>query len=73
VDELVTRKRQGAEKMALSPNELALHERHLDRLEIELREAHERSKLPEQARTADALEDFVIRLRLARATTLDEG
>jgi uncharacterized protein len=66
VSELVARKREGAEKMALAVGELALHEAHLDRLELELREAHERSSLPDEPRTVAALEDFVLRLRLER-------
>lgn len=64
VDELVQRKREGAEKMQLSDADVALHERHLDRLESELNAAHDRSQLPDEPTTVDALNDFVVRLRL---------
>lgn len=65
IEELVRRKQQGAELLPLHPAELAEHERHLDRLEQALDEAHASSKLPEEPTTAAALEDLVIRLRLA--------
>ena len=68
VEELVARKRQGAEKMALDDAELALHDRHLDQLEAALADAHATSELPEEPTTATALEDFVVRLRLAANT-----
>lgn len=64
IDELVIRKREGAEKMLLDERDLATHGSLLDRLEAELDEAQGASKLPEAATTAAALEDFVIRLRL---------
>jgi predicted nucleotidyltransferase len=66
VDELVARKREGAEKMLLDERDLAAHARLLDRLEAKLDEAHAVSRLPEAATTAAALEDLVIRLRLTR-------
>lgn len=65
VTELVERKRHGAEKMALDATELAQHDRYLDQLETELVEAHATSRLPEVPTTVDALEDLVVRLRLA--------
>jgi uncharacterized protein len=70
IDELVERKRAGAEKMALGADELALHDRHLDRLEAELTEAFEASRLPLEAsaETVAALQDLVLRLRLATAS-----
>ncbi|MFZ5892696.1 MAG: DNA polymerase beta superfamily protein [Myxococcota bacterium] len=64
VEELVQRKREGAEKMALSQQELAAHESVLDRLEADLDEAHACSQLPELPRTQQELEAFVISLRL---------
>ncbi len=64
IDELVARKRTGAEKMLLDERDLAAHAPLLDRLDAELREAHEASQLPEEARTAADLDDFVVRLRL---------
>jgi uncharacterized protein len=65
IDELVQRKRAGAEKMPLDERDLAAHLPLLDRLEHALAEAHEKSRLPEQAQSAGALDDFVVRLRLA--------
>lgn len=65
VDELVARKRSGAEKMLLAERDLASHGSLLDQLEARLADAHDKSRLPEVATTSAALEDFVIRLRLA--------
>jgi predicted nucleotidyltransferase len=67
VDELVDRKRRGAEKMALLPEELETHDRVLDELELELERAHEQSRLPEEPTSRAALDDFVVRVRLASA------
>lgn len=64
---LMERKRAGAEAMALAGGEIAEHEKRLDALEEELCAAHERSSLPEVPTTAAALEDLVVRLRLAEA------
>lgn len=64
VDELMARKRAGAEKMLLDERELAEHGRLLDSLEAELHAAHEASHLPEEPITAAALDDFVVELRL---------
>jgi hypothetical protein len=66
VDELIARKRHGAEKMALDATELAAHDARLGALETTLLEAHAASHLPEEPTTRAALEDFVIRLRLGR-------
>jgi hypothetical protein len=65
IDELVARKRAGAEKMALDAHELAHHEELLDGLEAELRAAHAASQLPEEPTTTAALDDLVVRVRLA--------
>jgi predicted nucleotidyltransferase len=67
IDELVARKRQGAEAMRLAPAELALHERALDALEASLLAAHAASALPEAPTTVAALDDFVVRIRLAES------
>lgn len=64
VDELVKRKREGAEKMKLDPAEIALHDGFLDQLEQQLGAAHEASVLPDEPTTLAALDDFVVRLRL---------
>jgi predicted nucleotidyltransferase len=64
IDELVARKRHGAEKMLLDESDLAAHAVLLDHLEAKLEEAHAASRLPEEATSAAGLEDLVIRLRL---------
>ena len=68
IDELVRRKREGAEKMALAAAELEAHDRELDRLEATLVEAHEASRLPAGPPAAAALDDLVVRLRLEHPT-----
>ena len=67
VDELVARKRHGAETMRLDERELAAHANVLDRLEASLQEAHDASALPNEPTTVSALEDFVVRIRLEAA------
>jgi hypothetical protein len=67
IDELVARKRGGAEKMRLEERELAAHETLLDRLGAKLEAAFEASELPDEPRSAAALDEFVVRLRLAGA------
>lgn len=67
IDELVARKRAGAEKMQLDDRDLVDHAGLLDRLEIELQEAHDKSQLPDEPTAAPALEKFVVRLRLDAA------
>jgi predicted nucleotidyltransferase len=64
---LMERKRAGAEAMALAGGEIAEHENRLDTLEEELFTTHEKSSLPEVPTTAAALEDLVVRQRLAGA------
>jgi hypothetical protein len=64
VEELVQRKQEGAEKTPLLASEISTHDKHLDDLEQELERAYERSALPLEPTTSEALEDFVIRLRL---------
>ena len=67
IDELIDRKRQGAEKMLLDARDLEHHRALLDRLDVELMEAHERSRLPEEPSSLAALEEFVVRVRLQNA------
>lgn len=67
IDDLVARKRAGAEKMGLARRELEEHGSALDRLEAMLHEAHEASRLPQEPTTVEALDDFVVRLRLGQA------
>lgn len=70
LDELMERKRQGAEKMGLAPAEIEQHDAVLERLEAALSDAHAASELPEEPTTRAELEDFVIQLRLS---TLPRG
>jgi predicted nucleotidyltransferase len=65
IDELVARKSAGAEQLLLREGELALHERALDELEGELERAYAASGLPDEVDDLEALEDFVVRTRLA--------
>jgi predicted nucleotidyltransferase len=67
VDDLVARKRTGAEKMALDERDRVQHEELLDRLERELQDAYDVSRLPEEPTGAAALERFVVELRLDAA------
>jgi predicted nucleotidyltransferase len=67
IAELVARKRAGAETMRLTERDLTRHIALLDRLEASLQHAHEASRLPDEAPSTPALDDFVIRLRLAEA------
>lgn len=67
IDDLVARKRTGAEKMALEDRDHVEHGALLDRLERELQEAYEASHLPEEPASAAALEHFVVDLRLDAA------
>ena len=64
IDELIARKREGHEKMKVTSDELVVHEVHLDGLELQLRDAHEASQLPEEPTTTAALNELVIRARL---------
>lgn len=67
IDELVARKRAGAEKMALDHRDMEQHGARLDRLEANLQEAHSASQLPDEPTSAAALQDFVVRVRLEAA------
>jgi predicted nucleotidyltransferase len=67
IDDLVARKRAGAEKMRLDERDLSTNAAVLDRLETALAEAHDASHLPEEPTSLVALDDFVIRVRLDRA------
>jgi predicted nucleotidyltransferase len=64
IDELAERKRGGAELSRLAEGEVERHETELDALETRLHRAHEQSSLPEEATSAAAIEDFVVRARL---------
>ena len=64
IEELVARKRAGAEKITLDDRDMDEHGGLLDRLEAKLQEAHDASSLPDEPTTVAALQDFVLRLRL---------
>lgn len=64
VDELIARKREGHEKLELGPDEAARHAKWLDELEVRLADAHAASQLPEQAVGREALDDFLVRVRM---------
>ncbi len=64
IDELIDRKRRGAERQLLERDELMVHSLELDKLENMLQFAFDESKLPEEPTTMKELNDFVIRARL---------
>lgn len=66
VAELIARKRDGTEHMQLCDGDLEFHNGHLDRIEALLHVAHAESSLPEEPKTATALDELVVRARLAR-------
>ncbi|MCI0536539.1 MAG: nucleotidyltransferase domain-containing protein [Verrucomicrobiales bacterium] len=65
VDELVERKRTGAEQGKLADGELASHAGELDALEVALDKAHEDCKLPESATVGEELAALVVDARMA--------
>ena len=62
---LVERKRSGAEKGVLPADEAAVHRQALRALRAELEIAATESTLPDTPTSADALDDFLVRLRLS--------
>jgi hypothetical protein len=65
VGELVARKLAGPEQSELRGEDYAFHEGEYRRLEGMLKEAHEKSQLPEGASAQGALNDLLVRLRMA--------
>ena len=65
ISELIDRKRSGAEKERLSDVDLEFHQKEYERLRGELEAAYDASTLPERASAGPALNDLLIRLRLA--------
>jgi uncharacterized protein len=65
IDDLIARKRRGAEKQTLPPDELAFHELEFVRLREDLEAASAASELPEAPAPACrmALEDLLLRVR----------
>lgn len=66
VKDLITRKRTGAEKQYLQAADMALHEREYNRLNSQLDEAFQNSKLPEAPSARPAIDDLLKRIRLKR-------
>ncbi|MEM6673727.1 MAG: nucleotidyltransferase domain-containing protein [Planctomycetota bacterium] len=60
IDELIERKRSGAEKSALDDGEAEGHRTALDALQEQLAAAFESSSLPDEVTSFDALDDFVV-------------
>lgn len=65
IDDLIARKRSGAEKQAMSPHELEFHEREFVRLREGLESASAASSLPEMPRAEcrAAVEELLLRVR----------
>jgi uncharacterized protein len=67
LDELIARKREGAEQSTLPSADLAFHEREVQNLFDALKAAYEKSDLPDQPSSKANLHDLLIRLRLQKA------
>jgi len=65
ISDLIARKVAGPEKGRLDQADLDFHEREHQRLRAELEQAYEQSHLPENARGASAMNDLLVRVRLA--------
>lgn len=65
IDELITRKLSGPEKSTLEDTDIAFHQRAYERLRALLEEAFQQSSLPDAPSGRAALNDLLIRLRLA--------
>ncbi|MEW5857322.1 MAG: nucleotidyltransferase domain-containing protein [Cyanobacteriota bacterium] len=65
IPDLIERKLAGAEKSILEDADIAFHQREFERLRGELEEASQSSHLPESPSSKDALNDLLVRLRLA--------
>ena len=66
IAELIERKTTGAEKGTLPDGDMAFHQSEYQRLRRMLEADHERCTLPEGPTARDAINDLLIRLRLAR-------
>jgi uncharacterized protein len=62
--ELIERKVAGPEKGRLAQSDLEFHQREYERLRVVLEQAFQESHLPETPRSANDLDDLLIRLRL---------
>ncbi|MBD1897537.1 nucleotidyltransferase domain-containing protein [Coleofasciculus sp. FACHB-129] len=68
IPDLIERKLAGAEKSVLEDADIAFHQREFERLRGELEKASQSSHLPESPSSKDALNDLLVRLRLASFT-----
>jgi hypothetical protein len=66
IDDLIARKLSGAEQSKLDGADVEFHDREYERLRGELQMAYEGSRLPEGARAGEALNNLLVRVRLAR-------
>ncbi|TWT97152.1 nucleotidyltransferase domain-containing protein [Neorhodopirellula pilleata] len=66
LDDLIAQKQTGPEKGTLATSDLEFYTREYERLTNELELAHEQSSLPEMPSARAALNDLLVRLRLAR-------
>lgn len=64
LDELIARKSEGAEKAHLEETDMAFYEKEYARLQGELEQASQNSRLPESPSSKQALNDLLLRVRL---------
>ncbi|WP_339726867.1 nucleotidyltransferase domain-containing protein [uncultured Gimesia sp.] len=65
IPELIERKLHGAEQSTLDAADMDFHEREYQRLVSELEQAMETTSLPEKPRATEALNELLVRIRLA--------
>ncbi|MGB3691229.1 MAG: nucleotidyltransferase domain-containing protein [Spirulinaceae cyanobacterium] len=65
LQELIEQKVEGQEKAFLKETDLTFYRKEYERLESALKEATEKSHLPEKATAKEALNDLLLRLRLS--------
>lgn len=65
IPELIARKLAGSEQSIVPEADLAFHEREYHRLVAELEQASEKSSLPEKPSAGPALDDLLVRVRMA--------
>jgi predicted nucleotidyltransferase len=66
ISELIDRKTSGPEKGRLGQADLEFHAREYDRLRTDLQRAFDESTMTETPKSAAALDDLLVRLRLKR-------
>lgn len=65
VDDLIARKLAGTEKGVLDSGDLSFHRQEYERLQGELEDAHQASRLPDGPSARPALNALLVRMRLA--------